>query len=165
MEDYGVSGTALQLLINSPIQFSGYLISWRFYRLSDPRSCDSYSAIWRAEPNSNDLTYRLVDESETLMTSDSQSGVYNVSIANRIVRVSQGDILSVYVNINPSECSHNWISFRNDQSQDPFAKGYSDVGYPLPDVLPVQETFNGRRAVAIQAYVEGEKPPRVYCID
>ena len=31
------------------------------------------------------------------MTSDSQSGLYNASIANRIVRVSQGDILSVYV--------------------------------------------------------------------
>ena len=48
VEDYGVSGTALHLLINSSIQFSGYLISRRLDGDSDQRSGDSCSAILRA---------------------------------------------------------------------------------------------------------------------
>ena len=160
MEDYGVSGTWLNLLINSPIQFSGYLISWRFYHRNHSSSCDSYAATWNPETDSNNnVIYRLVNGSETFVTSDSQSGVYNVSITDRIVRVSQGDIISIHVSENPSNCQKNWVSFRNNYLQDPLAKGYKHIGYPLPHTLPNVENFNERRAVAIQAYVEGENLP------
>ena len=158
MKDYGLSGTSLNLLTASPIQFSGYLISWSFYHRYHNSSCDSYAAVWSPETDSNNhATYRLVNGSETFLTSDSQSGVYNVSITDRIVRVSQGDIISIHVNKNTSNCQKNWVSFRNNYLQDPLAKGYKHIGYPLPHTLPNVENFNERRAVAIQAYVEGEK--------
>ena len=152
VRDYGTSGSALQLLTGSTVQLSGYLISWRFYHVSSDSTCDSYAAVWREERDSDNKTsYRLVDGSETPLTSDSRSGVYNTVIEDRIVRVNQGDVVSVHTDRSPSRCS-NWVSFRNDGNGDPSAMVYN-VGHPLPDNLTA--TVRSRRAAAIQLHVEG----------
>ena len=143
------------LLTASPIQFSGYLISWRFYHISSGSTCDSYAAVWREERDSdNMISHRLVDGSETLLTSESQSGIYYAVIEDRIVRVNEGDIVSIHVNISQTGCKHNRVSFRNGQQRDPVAF-YYNVGYPAPTTLnhPVN---SDERGVAIQAYVVGK---------
>ena len=152
VQDYGTSDSALQLLTGSPVLFSGYLTSWRFYHVSGGSTCDSYAAVWREERDSDNFTsYRLVDRSETLLTSDSQSGVYNTAIEDRIVRVNQGDVMSIHTNRSQSGCS-NLVSFRNNRVGDPTALVYS-IGHPLPDNLTA--TVRSRRAAAIQLHVEG----------
>ena len=159
IQDYGNSGSRLQLLTGSPVQLSGYLISWRFYHVSSGSTCDSYAAVWREEKDSDNKTsYRLVDGSETPLTSDSQSGVYNTVIEDRIVRVNQGDVVSVHTDRSPSRCS-NWVSFRNDGNGDPSAMVYN-VGHPLPGTLTAKPT--SLRAVAIQLHVEGVEQPSVH---
>ena len=155
VKDYGLSGKSLQLLTTSPIQLSGYLISWRFYHVSSDSTCNSYAAVWRKERYNDTVTsYRIVDGSETLLTSESQSGIYYAVIEDRIVRVNEGDIVSIHVNISQTGCKHNRVSFRNGQQRDPVAF-YYNVGYPAPTTLnhPVN---SDERGVAIQAYVVGK---------
>ena len=156
---YGVSGGSLQLLTASPIQFSGYLISWRFYHVPHSLSCDSYAAIWREEKSSNNLIqYRLVNESETLLIPGIQSGVYNTSIQDRVVRVRQGDFVSIHVKRTRTNCK-NRVSFRNDDDGDPNALVYTSIGYPVPSLLHTDGSEvmgSAKRGVAIQAYVEGK---------
>ena len=160
MKHYRVSGASLQLLTASPIQFSGYLISWRFYHVPHSLSCDSYAAIWREEKSSNNLIqYRLVNESETLLIPGSQSGVYNTSIQDRVVRVKQGDSVSIHVDRSQRTDCRNGVSFRNYVGEDPLATVYKSIGYPVPPVLHTDESEDTRcerRGVAIQAYVEGK---------
>ena len=152
VQDYGRGGAALQLLTGSPVFLSGYLISWRFYHVSSDSTCDSYAAVWRKERYNDTVTsYRMVDGSETLLTSDSQTGVYNTVIEDRIVRVNQGDVVSIHTDRSQSSC-HNWVSFRNGQDGDPSAMVYT-MGHPLPDNLTA--TSNSLRTVAIQLHVEG----------
>ena len=159
VQNYGRGGKSLQLLTASPIQFSGYLISWRFYHVSGSSACDSYAAVWREETDSDNMTlYRLVDKSETLLTSDSQPGVYNTSIEDRIVRVDQGDVVSVHVKLS-SSCSYNRVSFGAGNDGDPIAQVHSGHGHPAPERLPVPGSRpykTARRGVAIQPFVEGE---------
>ena len=152
VRDFGNSGSGLLLLTGSPVLFSGYLISWRFYHASSDSTCNSYAAMWREEKDSGGVTsYRLVNESETPLTSYSQSGVYNTAIEDRIVRVNQGDVMSIHTNRSQSGCS-NLVSFRNNRVGDPTALVYS-IGHPLPDNLTA--TVRSRRAAAIQLHVEG----------
>ena len=158
--NYNVSGGSLQLLTASPLQFSGYLISWRFYHVPGSRSCDSYAAIWRGETNRNNKTqYRLVNESETLLTPGIQSGVYDTMIHDRVIRVKQGDFVSIHVDRGPRTDCTNRVSFRNNIDGDPIAKIYGSIGHPVPLVLHTdgsETTSLWRRGVAIQAYVEGD---------
>ena len=152
VQDYGRGGSSLQLLTGSPLQLSGYMIGWRFYHVSSGSTCNSYAAIWREERyNDSMASYRLVDGSETPLTSDSQSGVYNTVIEDRIVRVNKGDVVSVHTDRSRSGCS-NWVSFRNDGNGDPSAMVYNE-GHPLPDTLTA--IITSPRAVAIQLSVEG----------
>ena len=157
---YGVSGSSLQLLTARPIQFSGYLISWKFYHVPDSMSCDSYAAIWREETNSNNtIQYRLVNQSETLLTPGSQSGVYNTLIQDRVVRVKQGDFVSIHVDRGPRTDCKNRVSFRNNVGEDPMATVYHFISHPVPPVLPTDGSevmSSAKRGVAIQAYVEGK---------
>ena len=157
---YGKGGTALQLLTGTPVLFSGYLISWRFYHVSGGSTCDSYAAVWREERDSDNFTsYRLVDRSETLLTSDSQSGVYNTAIEDRIVRVNQGDVISIHVNEN-SSCSFGGVSFRTNNTGDPPAEVYPSYGYPVLETLQMNGSMDDNvttSAAAIQAYVEGRR--------
>ena len=155
VEDYSVSGRSLQLLTASPIQFSGYLISWRFYHVSSDSTCDSYAAVWREERDSSSVTlYRLVNQSETLLMSGSQSGVYNTAIEDRIVRVNKGNIVSIHVDRSQTRCRYNRVSFRNGQQSDPVALVYT-IGYPVPKTLN-NPADSEERGVAIQAYVTGK---------
>ena len=160
MKHYRVSGASLQLLTASPIQFSGYLISWTFYHIPHSLSCDSYAAIWREGENINNVVqYRLVNQSETLLTPGSQSGVYNTPIQDRVVRVKQGDFVSIHVNRSQRTECKNRVSFRNNVDGDPYALVYIYNGHPLPLVLHTDRSEDiscERRGVAIQAYVEGK---------
>lgn len=153
---YERGGTSLQLLVGSPVQSNGYLISWRFYHgRIDGEVCESYAAIWR-ENIEGAAKYQLVDGSDKLLDSGNEPGVYNMNVKHRVVRVKRGDLVSIHVKKSQT-CTYNRVGFQSQGWNPVMTNEYANVTHPPPSELPTNGLMVSQeeKVFGLQLYLLG----------